>query len=182
MFKKNQAVIALLSASFALFLLCFVFLIFFNPYPLKYEQEILLYCEKYQVPAPLVASIINAESSFDASAKSAKGASGLMQVLPSTAKWICQTNGLNFAKDDLFVAEKNIQIGTLYLAYLLAKFPDVKTAVAAYNAGEGNVMLWLASKTYSDDAQTLLCTPFPATNAYVEKVINGLKIYNKKIN
>jgi len=80
----------------------------------------------------LVHSVIQAESNYNPLAVSPKGAQGLMQLMPSTARRFGVANSFNFAE--------NIEGGVRYLRYLLTLFGDQKLAVAAYNAGEEAVI------------------------------------------
>jgi hypothetical protein len=79
----------------------------------------------------LVAAVIEAESDFRPRLVSNKNALGLMQIVPETGRLM--------GADDLFNPTQNIAAGTKYLRYLLDRFPDQRVALAAYNAGEGNV-------------------------------------------
>jgi soluble lytic murein transglycosylase-like protein len=79
------------------------------------------------VPAALVKAVIAAESSFDASAVSPKGAMGLMQLMPATAR--------ELGVDDAFHSEQNVQGGTRYLRELYDRYGDWLRTLAAYNAG-----------------------------------------------
>jgi soluble lytic murein transglycosylase-like protein len=81
----------------------------------------------YGVPAALVKAVIAAESSFDAAAVSPKGAMGLMQLMPGTAK--------HLGVDDAFHHEENVQGGTRYLRELYDRYGDWLRTLAAYNAG-----------------------------------------------
>jgi soluble lytic murein transglycosylase-like protein len=84
------------------------------------------------VEAPLVHSLIQAESNYDASAVSAKGAQGIMQLIPATAR--------RFGVSNAFNAEENIAGGVKYLKFLLDYYHgDYTKSIAAYNAGEGAV-------------------------------------------
>jgi soluble lytic murein transglycosylase-like protein len=83
------------------------------------------------VSPELVAAVIEAESDFRPRLVSNKNALGLMQIVPETGKLM--------GADDLFNPTENIAAGTKYLRYLLDRFPDQRIALAAYNAGEGNV-------------------------------------------
>jgi len=79
----------------------------------------------------LVAAVIESESDFRPHLVSNKNALGLMQIVPETGKLM--------GADDLFNPAENIAAGTKYLRYLFDRFPDQRLALAAYNAGEGNV-------------------------------------------
>ncbi len=147
------------------------FLVFCVLYPLKYEDEIILMADKYNIDSALVASIINAESSFDKNKVSPKGAVGLMQIMPSTAFYISPTS------DNLFDTKTNIEIGVKYLSYLIQKFNDIDTALFAYNAGEGNVSKWLNEQSITK----LTTCPFPETNAYVDKINSSIRFYELRI-
>ena len=95
------------------------------------------------MPADLIAAVIYAESRFRDQTSHA-GARGLMQITPSTAKLIERlSGGQTFKFDDLSDPDINIRYGTFYLRYLLNKFGDNEVAaLAAYNAGETNVVAW----------------------------------------
>jgi soluble lytic murein transglycosylase-like protein len=84
------------------------------------------------VEAPLVHSVIQAESNYNASAVSTKGAQGIMQLIPSTAR--------RFGVSNAFNAEENIEGGVKYLKFLLDYYHgDYTKSIAAYNAGEAAV-------------------------------------------
>lgn len=88
--------------------------------------------KRNRLPPELVAAMVHTESDFRASLVSHKSAQGLMQIIPSTARIL--------GVDDPFDPEKNIAAGTKYFRYLLDRFNDESIALAAYNAGEGNVI------------------------------------------
>lgn len=98
----------------------------------KYNDIIVAAARRFDVDAALVSAVIKAESDYNPRTVSHKGARGLMQLMPATAKRFGVTNS--------FDPDENIHAGTRYLRWLLTKFDgNADLAVAAYNAGEGNV-------------------------------------------
>jgi len=84
----------------------------------------------------LVAAVIHAESTFRIHAKSEVGARGLMQVMPSTGRWLMERRGERLERaSHLFDPELNVSLGTSYLAELIERFGNVEHALVAYNAG-----------------------------------------------
>ncbi len=112
--------------------------------------------EKNSVEAPLVHSVIRAESNYNANAVSPKGALGMMQLIPSTAS--------RFGVTDAFDPEQNIEGGVKYLKFLLDLYnQDYVKTIAAYNAGEGAVARYGG------------VPPYEETRTYVTRVANNLK-------
>ena len=164
--------IALITVGVLLFLAtCFA--VFMLSFRRPYRKTVLEYAEN---PA-LAFAVIKAESGFSERAESKAGAIGLMQLMPSTAQFVCEQNRIEYSYERLFEGEYNVTIGCKYLNYLLSRFSDVKTAVAAYNAGEGVVFEWLKNAEYSDDGVHLKNIPYRETRRYVKKVLNYQKIY-----
>ncbi len=89
------------------------------------------YAKVYGLDPALVTAMVEVESGFNLKAVSPKGAQGLMQIMPATAK--------DLHLKDSFNAEKNIEAGTRYLKQLLDRFGTAELALAAYNAGPGTV-------------------------------------------
>lgn len=121
----------------------------------KYEKEITAAIEKYpNVPSNLVAAMMNVESANNPHAVSSKGARGLMQLMPKTATELGVADPTNPAQ--------NIEGGVKYISQLLDKYQgDVNKALAAYNAGSGNV------DKYNG------IPPFGETQNYVSKVLSN---------
>jgi len=145
-------------------------------FPLKYKNTILACANQNQVGSELVASIIFTESRFNPSAKSSKGACGLMQLLPSTAKAFYKGDK-DYSDDMLFDPEINIKIGVSYLKYLFDKYQDEVTVLACYNAGEGKVLEWKGQAGVLKKSQI----PYRETLNYVNKVQKIKKYYKFKI-
>lgn len=146
-----------------------------------YDEMIVEASTEFFVEASLIKAVIKAEGNFNKRAISEKGASGLMQILPKTFVYVKALYGLNYLPDDIFDPKTNIFVGTAYLNYLFNKFKTEREVVAAYNAGEGNVLTWLTSNEYSLDGKTLNYIPFAETTRYVEKVLLYKKHYEDKI-
>ena len=112
-------------------------------YPLSYEQIVRGHARNYDLEPALLAAVIYQESKFDTRATSDAGAVGLMQLRPETAKGIAvRTGGSAFRVEDLTNPEINVRYGSWYLRHLLDKYGDEHTALAAFNAGQGNVDSW----------------------------------------
>ena len=109
------------------------------------------------LPPELVAAMVHTESDFRPSLVSHKTAQGLMQIVPATAALL--------GVDDPFDPEKNIAAGTRYFRYLLDRFDDETMALAAYNAGEGNVARYGG------------IPPFAETRDYISKVNRRTRRY-----
>jgi soluble lytic murein transglycosylase-like protein len=118
----------------------------------KYDIIIKAASEKFNMEPSLVKAVIKAESGFNHTAVSSKGAQGLMQLMPGTAE--------DMEVDDPYNPEKNIFGGTKYLSKMMERYNnDVKLALAAYNAGPDNV------DEYKD------VPPFKETKTFIERVM-----------
>lgn len=134
-----------------------------KPSARTYRQHFSHYAEEYGVEPSWLVAIARAESGFDPQAVSSAGAKGVMQLLPSTAKWIAEQNGWEYEEDLLFDPTYNIRSGAWYVKYLNAKF-EGDWWIAAYNAGEGRVTAWLdAGLEYKD-------IPYEETRTYLRRV------------
>ena len=109
--------------------------------------------EKYKIPLPLVRAVVHVESNYDRFAISAKGASGLMQLMPGTAR--------EMYVHDIFDVQENIDGGVRYLRVLANEFGgQMEKIIAAYNAGPDAV------RRYDGNVP-----PYEETQAYVRKVL-----------
>lgn len=149
-------------------------------YPLKYEELVEKYSERYDLDPFLVLAVIKVESSFRHNAVSHKNARGLMQITEGTGKWGADKIGLKeYTAEKLFEPEANIHIGCWYLSSLYNQFGDTDLVLAAYNAGSGNVTKWLEDEELSSDGRELDRIPFKETEKYIRKVKNSYIIYKK---
>lgn len=143
--------------------------------PLKHEDVIRQQAREKKVDAALIAAVIYSESKFSDRTSSA-GARGLMQITPEAANEIERhSGGTTFRLKDLSDPEINIRYGTYLLRELLDRYDgDVVAALAAYNAGPGNVDKWGGSDLSIEGI------PFPETRAYVEEVLDKQRAYRDK--
>lgn len=164
---------------FAVIIIVSRFLVLPQIFPQKYQTLVEQYAQQYEVDTSLVYAVMYVESKFDATAVSPKAAKGLMQISDGTGEWAAKEIGLeNFTAASLFQPEINIQIGCWYLNKLTVQFAEpLETALAAYNAGSGNVSKWLSDSSYSDDGSRLKKIPYGETDRYVKKVLLIQKIY-----
>lgn len=146
-------------------------------YPLAFESEIAASAERHQVNPYLVAAVINEESGFDEETVSAAGAVGLMQVMPSTAEDMRQRGRVSeevVGGRDLDEPAANIEYGTAYLRYLVERYHEVETALAAYNAGLRYADEWAAS-----DADIRDAIEFSETRHFVVRVVRARERYEE---
>jgi peptidoglycan lytic transglycosylase len=140
--------------------------------PLRHEDIIRQQARDKGLDPSLIAAVIYAESRFRDGQTSAAGAQGLMQLTPATARYIARkSGGTQFVVDDLGTPQVNIAYGTYYLRYLLRRYDGNEDfALAAYNAGEGNVDRWIADARAHGRALTIAAIPYGETRAYVQRV------------
>ena len=150
-------------------------------YPYDYQDTINFYADRYEVDRNLVASVILAESKFRQDATSVHGARGLMQIMSETGSWIAtQIEDDSFSVDKLYNVNMNIKYGTWYLSELQTEFEGNEVlALAAYNAGRGNVYEWMEKYHWDIKFKDYTKIPFPETREYVKRVLENKKHYNK---
>lgn len=125
------------------------------------QPVILEASEHYKVDSAIIRAIIMAESSYNITAISKKGAEGLMQLMPNTA--------MELGVTDSFNPTQNIHAGVRYFKKLLRRFKgNVRLALAAYNAGSRNV------REYNG------IPPFKATHSYIKKVLHYQRYYQQQ--
>lgn len=144
-------------------------------YELHHVATIRSAAERHRVNPYLIAAVIEAESDWDASARSAAGAHGLMQVMPSTATELARRGRVDaerYPPEALDDPATNIEYGTAYLRVLVERYHEIETALAAYNAGLANVDAW--AKDGGDIRERI---EFPQTRHFVLKVMRAKDRY-----
>ncbi len=148
-------------------------------HPREFSQYVEKYSKEYGVPEYIIYAVIKSESDFEIGALSSDGARGLMQLMPSTFKWLA---GLLGEPDDpavLYDPETNIKYGTYYLSYLYGLYARWPTVYAAYNAGPSAVDNWLNDGKYSHDGVNLDTIPYEETREYVAAVNKASEYYQR---
>ena len=147
-------------------------------HPVLYSEYVTKYAKEYDLPEAVLYAVIKTESGFDETARSSRGAMGLMQLLPDTYEWICTREKIPYDAEKIADPETNIRCGAAYLAYLKNEFVIWETVYAAYNAGHGRVREWLADEDIADNGH-LIAIPYPETETYVSRVSDAVKIYTR---
>ena len=140
-------------------------------YPVKYSDSIRRYSNRYGLDPYFVMALILQESYYNPRAKSRVGATGLMQIMPTTgAELGAQLHPL-FSVKRLTDPDTNIEIGTYYLQHLMSLFNNNPQLVAAsFNAGQGNVLRWRRGAPHKPMDEFLESIPFAETRNYVKRV------------
>lgn len=148
-------------------------------YPCSYKDIVEEHSRENNLSPYFVYAVIECESGFDPKAVSHVGATGLMQIMPDTFQWISMRLGEKRDYSEATLPEVSIRYGCHLYGYLMEKYENEETAIAAYHAGTGNADKWLKDERYSSDGRTLHTIPFPTTAKYVKKVIKTKNIYVK---
>jgi soluble lytic murein transglycosylase len=132
----------------------------------------------------IVHAIARQESQFDRAAVSHAGARGLMQLMPGTAREVAGRIGLDYTPSSLTTnTDYNIQLGSTYFRRMFDRYGSYPLAIAAYNAGPGNVNDWLQE---NGDPRTgavdmidwIEAIPFTETRNYVQRVLENAVVYD----
>lgn len=150
-------------------------------YPMTYAPEIRAAAAEFSLDPAYVASVVLAESSFDAEAVSSVGAIGLMQIMPDTGEWIAgKLEDEPFDVQRLYQPEVNLRYGCWYLRFLLDRYDgDMYTASTAYHQGQGRVDQWLEDPEYSEDGRTLTAISSAVTDTYVNRIMESYAHYQE---
>lgn len=149
-------------------------------FPLAYDETVKQLEQKPMIPKTLILSVMREESHFNPNVESVAGAIGLMQLMPTTAKYIGKKIGLKVKVDSLDQPELNIKLGSAYLKRLMKRYKgNVFYALAAYNGGPTNVRRWIKRANSSDNDEFVETITFPETQNYVRRVMRTYYMYQK---
>lgn len=149
-------------------------------YPAPYRDSLQGRIQENNLEEAWVYGLMRQESRFVTQAKSNVGASGLMQVMPATARWIAQRLGMkDYRKMIISQLDTNLKLGTYYMKNVLSTLGNNPVlASAAYNAGPGRARQWLADRPL-EGAIYVESIPFDETRDYVKKVMSNTVYYAK---
>ncbi len=97
----------------------------------------------------------------------------------STAKEVAEKINIELTEENILEPGTNINIGTKYISTLIQKYENINLALAAYNAGSGNVDNWISEGTLNKDGSNIENIPYLETNNYVRKILKDYKIYKE---
>jgi len=148
-------------------------------FPRGYRQLVEEYSKKYHLDPNLIYAVILAESMFNKDSISTANAMGLMQIIPSTGKFVASIAGLrNFNTDMLLDPEINLGLGTKYLSMLAEQYnSNLILMLAHYNAGPTNLNSWIERSDPREVDTFVENIPFNETREYIKKVISYYCFY-----
>ncbi len=146
-------------------------------FPTPFRKQVMARAKEIGLDPAYVYGLIRQESRFIMDARSGVGASGLMQVMPATARWTAKKIGLDFSPEQITDRDTNIKIGTGYLKLVLDDFAGSQAmAAAAYNAGPSRPRKWREGPVL-EPAAWAENIPFNETRDYVKKVLSNAAYY-----
>jgi soluble lytic murein transglycosylase len=147
-------------------------------FPMPYRQDVVAQAREIGLDPAYIYGLIRQESRFIMDARSHVGASGLMQIMPATARWTAKKIGLEYKPDMITDRAINLRLGTAYLKLVLDDFGGSQAlAAAAYNAGPGRPRRW-RDGPLMEPAAWAENIPFAETRDYVKKVLSNAVYYN----
>ena len=147
-------------------------------FPMPFRNEVVAQARELGVDPAYVYGLIRQESRFIMDARSHVGASGLMQIMPATAKWTAKRIGIDYKPEMIADRDLNLRLGTTYLKLVLDDFGGSQAlAAAAYNAGPGRPRRWREGPPM-EPAAWAENIPFNETRDYVKKVLSNAVYYN----
>jgi len=147
-------------------------------YPTPYREQIQARAREAGLDTPVLLGLIRQESRFVADARSGVGASGLMQLMPATARWTAKKVGIDYRNEMIADPAVNLQLGSAYLKRVLDDFGgSLPMAAAAYNAGPGRPRKWREGGGPIEPAAWAESIPFNETRDYVKRVLANSVYY-----
>jgi soluble lytic murein transglycosylase len=147
-------------------------------YPMPHRANLLEHSAAAGIEAAYVYGLIRQESRFISDARSGVGASGLMQLMPNTARWTAKKIGLPYAAHMITALDTNLKLGTHYLKFVLDDLDGSQAmAAAAYNAGPNRPRKWREGPQI-EPAIWAENIPFGETRDYVKKVLYNTVVYS----
>gem|GEM_PF-6807917 len=143
-------------------------------YPRAFWNIVRKQAYTYNIPAYLLLAIAREESRFSPTVRSAAGAVGIMQILPSTATEVAKKEHIDIF--DLTSVTDNFHLGSIYLTQLIKKWSTFSLSLAAYNAGSHRLSSWIKEYSYSP-ILFVEAIPFRETRRYVRKVLSSYIYY-----
>jgi soluble lytic murein transglycosylase len=154
---------------------------FAQRFPTPYRETLAAAARQWDLDEAIVYGIIRQESRFMPEARSRVGATGLMQLMPATAKWVARQISITpFRQEMLVRPDVNLQMGTYYFQRVLGELGHPILATAAYNAGPGRARRWRDERALEGAiyAETI---PFNETRDYVKKVFSNAWYYRHRL-
>jgi soluble lytic murein transglycosylase len=152
-------------------------------FPTPFKDLVYLNAQTYGLDPSWIYGVTRRESAFNVHARSSAGALGLMQLMPSTARYQSKKLGLSRPSvSDILSTEQNLLLGSAYLNYVLDKFSGNQVlATAAYNAGPNRVLQWLPKDGYVPADIWVDTLPYKETRNYVRAVMAYATIFDWKL-
>ncbi|MFC3607053.1 transglycosylase SLT domain-containing protein [Stutzerimonas tarimensis] len=153
-------------------------------FPMAHRESLLQAARERDIHPSWAFAITRQESAFMADARSHAGATGLMQLMPATAKETAKRYNIPLSSpQQVLNPNTNIQLGTAYMSQIYGQFKGNRVlASAAYNAGPGRVRQWLRDATHLSFDVWIENIPFDETRQYVQNVLTYSVIYGQKLN
>ncbi|MFO1271812.1 MAG: lytic transglycosylase domain-containing protein [Rubrivivax sp.] len=146
-------------------------------FPTPFRDEVTAKAREAGLDPAYMYGLIRQESRFVADARSSVGASGLMQLMPTTAKWTAKKLGVEYKPEAIVDRETNLRLGAGYLKLVLDDFGGSQAmAAAAYNAGPNRPRRWREG-AFVEAAAWAESIPFNETREYVKKVLSNAVYY-----
>jgi len=152
-------------------------------FPLAHSESVAAFSKNYQIPPELIYAIIRQESGFRYDVVSTVGARGLMQIMPATANMVAKREKIDYSdKGQLFLTQKNINIGVAYLQQLGKRYEQHPVLMAAaYNAGPRQVNFWLKNHPPKEIDIWIETLPWHETRNYLKNVIAFYAVYQYRL-